>query len=166
MGCALDIIFTADRFLRKTFGLMIRKNLICLVLLLQLAGSNKAQRFFYVEKANGAEQAIKENLVASSQFVTDLQIASDYIIRTEVSEKEFSHALSLKISLVDSANFKTIYHGEEEYPAGYINSRSAYSLNLALSILLEKNMKNIILQARRNYMRMEPRSLSLKRDKT
>jgi hypothetical protein len=83
-----------------------------------------------------------------------------------VIEKEFSHAISLKISLVDSTNFKTLYRGEEEYPAGAISTRSIHSLNLALNILLEKNMKNIILEAKRNYMRMEPRNLSLKRDKT
>jgi len=145
---------------------MIKRIPYCLVLLLLLAGPNMAQRFFYVEKAHGAEQAIKDNLVAASQFVTDLQIASDYIIKTEVVEKEFARAVSFKISLVDSTSFKTVYQGEEEYPAGAFRTRSAYSLNLALNILLEKNMRNIILIAGRNYSDMESRRWSLKRDKT
>ena len=125
------------------------------ILLLQisiLAGlSMQAQRFFYVESGNMAERPVKEHLLKASQFVSPTPLMSDYTINTEIDFKKETNTASVKIILKDSLTFKTIYQANEAYEFGVTTLSPEILLSMAMKILIEENIDQIISQARDHH---------------
>jgi hypothetical protein len=126
----------------------------------------RAQRFFYLESNDAAGNLIKDGLLKSSQFVTGTPLASDYIIKTEISFQKEPNKLTLQIILEDSITFKTIYQTNEEYNFGVINQNSKLLLKAALETFLDKNISQIILCARDDHYDSRMKPLKPKKDKT
>ena len=142
------------------------KKLIVFIMLIQTGYLAKAQRFFYVEPGNNAEQSIEKKLLQTSQYVTKSAIESDYIIKTEAGYQSKSNIAMVKIMLVDSITLKPLFQAQEEYASPFLHAKPATALNLAIRTLVEKNIGQIILSAKDNRFHTLVKMVHAKKDKT
>jgi hypothetical protein len=142
------------------------KRILILLILIANVYLTKAQKFFYVETGNVAETTIKKKLLKASQFVAKSPIVSDYIIKTEVGAQAESNIPTIKIQLVDSITFRTIFQAEEKYTTNAMNIQPQSALIMAVNTLIEKNIKEIILCAKQDNFNELIKMMKLKKDKT
>ena len=127
---------------------------------------SKAQKFFYVEEGSIGESPIKQGLLKASQFVAKSAIGSEYIIKTELGAQTKYNMPIVKITLVDSMTFKTIFQTEEAYSTKVANIHKQAAFKMAMNTLIEKNIKEIILWARNDNFYKFIKLTGLKKDKT
>jgi hypothetical protein len=142
------------------------KKILVFIILMQTAFLVQAQRFFYVEPGNNAEQSIEQKLLQTSQYVAKSAIESDYIIKTEAGYLSKSNMPTVKIMLVDSITFKPLFQAQEEYASQFVNAKREIALNLAIRTLIEKNIGQIVLTAKDNRFHTLVKMVRAKKDKT
>jgi hypothetical protein len=141
------------------------KKILLLQISILISLSMQAQRFFYVESGNMAERPVKERLLKASQFVSPTPLMSDYTINTEINFKKETNTASVKITLKDSLTFKTIYQAKEAYEFGVTTLNPEILLNMAMKVLIEENINQIISQAKDNHFNNGTRLIEKRKDK-
>ena len=125
--------------------------ILLLIILISNVYLIQAQRFFYVETGNIAEKQLKEDILKAFQYVAKSPLMSDYTIKTELGFQAESKTTTLKITMEDSATFKTIFQTREEYAFGAFKMNPQILLNMAMKTLIEKNIRQIILCAKDDH---------------
>jgi hypothetical protein len=143
----------------------VMKKLLFLLFFVLSAGLIQAQRFFYVEPGNASENQLKARLLKASQFVVKSPLMSDYTIKTETQFRA-GYPATVKIILQDSVTFQTIFQTNEEYRFGEIRTDPQRLLDMAMQILIKRNINRIILCAKNDHVNTLLKAVEFKKDKT
>jgi hypothetical protein len=124
-----------------------------------------AQRFFYIDPANDCAGFITQNLKKASQFISKSALDSDCTVQTNFSVNHSGKAL-FKITLKDSATFKTIFEAAEEYKYSSVKLKAELFVHICVKTFIEKHMKQMMLCAENNNHNTFMLLLKEKKDKT
>ncbi len=142
------------------------KKISVLIGLIVFCQISMAQRFFYIEGNSATGKLLSEGLKNAFQYVTSTPLASDYILKSEISLESGSHVLMIDLILQDSVTFKTIYQANEAYTIGALKANPKIFFSMAVRTFIEKNMDQMILCAKDEHNRTEQKWLAPRKDKT
>jgi hypothetical protein len=124
------------------------------------------QRFFYIQGNPATGKLLSEGLKQAFQYVTSTPLASDYILKSEMTLQSGSHTFMINLILQDSVTFKTIYEANEAYTIGALKANPKIFFSMAVRTFIEKNMDQMILCAKDEHNRTEQKWLAPRKDKT
>lgn len=124
------------------------------------------QRFFYIQGNPTTGKLLSEGLKQAFQYVTSTPLASDYILKSEMTLQSGTHTFMINLILQDSVTFKTIYQANEAYTIGALKANPKIFFSMAVRTFIEKNMDQVILCARDEHNRTEQKWLAPRKDKT
>ncbi len=119
-----------------------------------------------METETGWEKLIKEKLLKSSQFVAKSVLESEYIIKPEISTQSKNNLPILRISVVDTLTFQTVFIAEENYSTVVKNMPTILASGIEMQTLIEKNLEEIIFCTKRDGFHKMIKVIALKKDKT
>ncbi|HLY69846.1 MAG TPA: hypothetical protein VKR53_08960 [Puia sp.] len=123
-----------------------------------------AQSFYFIEEGSTSKEFIKQILTNSSQFIVETPIESEFRIKTDISADKQSN-LTVKLAVVDSATFETIYYNEETYRLTGIKTQYS-TFTGAINFFFEKNIKDVIISSKHHTFYKLHRLLKPGKDKT
>jgi hypothetical protein len=142
------------------------KKICILVCLIIVSRFSLAQRFFYIQGNPATGKLLSEGLKQAFQYVTSTPLASDYILKSEMTMQSGSHTFMINLIMQDSVTFKTIYQANEEYTVGALKANPKIFFSMAVRTFIEKNMDQMILCAKDEHNRTEQKWLAPRKDKT
>jgi len=143
--------------------MMVKKLLLITVVALQVL-SIRAQYSFYIDPQSPGRELMENKLSGASQFIAGSRTTADYTIKTDISSDKGA-AMTVKIFLMDSTNFTTIFQQETTFTLSGKKDQYEMLTTNAYSFF-EKNMKQIIISSRQHTFFKLHKLLKERKDKT